>query len=177
MAPLISYNNGQFPSSLGLSYLACEMGMLMSALPQVTDGRATCGPDQGTARRFPGVNLDCSSYLLVSYKQPGVHVVLNTAPWGSYEKDDRGCASLGFYLCTQTGTHTHAHTGVVEVGLWPTLSTDLQPSLPQDIASPKFSMPSPVRTVIAADFDNDQELEVFFNNFAHRSSSANRLFR
>lgn len=38
-------------------------------------------------------------------------------------------------------------------------------------------MPSPVRTVIAADFDNDQELEVFFNNFAHRSSSANRLFR
>lgn len=47
----------------------------------------------------------------------------------------------------------------------------------QDIASPKFSMPSPVRTVIAADFDNDQELEIFFNNFAHRSSSANRLFR
>ncbi|KAM9702185.1 LOW QUALITY PROTEIN: cartilage acidic protein 1 [Dama dama] len=47
----------------------------------------------------------------------------------------------------------------------------------RDIASPKFSMPSPVRTVITADFDNDQELEVFFNNFAHRSSSANRLFR
>uniref|UniRef100_A0A8C0JZ06 Cartilage acidic protein 1 n=1 Tax=Canis lupus dingo TaxID=286419 RepID=A0A8C0JZ06_CANLU len=47
----------------------------------------------------------------------------------------------------------------------------------RDIASPKFSMPSPVRTVIAADFDNDQELEIFFNNFAHRSSSANRLFR
>ncbi|XP_023375611.1 cartilage acidic protein 1 [Pteropus vampyrus] len=46
-----------------------------------------------------------------------------------------------------------------------------------DIASPKFSMPSPVRTVITADFDNDQELEIFFNNFAHRSSSANRLFR
>lgn len=38
-------------------------------------------------------------------------------------------------------------------------------------------MPSPVRTVIAADFDNDQELEVFFNNIAYRSSSANRLFR
>uniref|UniRef100_A0A8D1Y4X2 EGF-like calcium-binding domain-containing protein n=1 Tax=Sus scrofa TaxID=9823 RepID=A0A8D1Y4X2_PIG len=47
----------------------------------------------------------------------------------------------------------------------------------RDIASPKFSMPSPVRTVIAADFDNDQELEIFFNNFAHRSPSANRLFR
>nr|XP_036871679.1 cartilage acidic protein 1 isoform X5 [Manis javanica] len=47
----------------------------------------------------------------------------------------------------------------------------------RDIASPKFSMPSPVRTVIAADFDNDQELEIFFNNFAHRSASANRLFR
>lgn len=57
------------------------------------------------------------------------------------------------------------------------LSADLHPLPCQDIASPKFSMPSPVRTVIAADFDNDQELEIFFNNFAHRSSSANRLFR
>lgn len=57
------------------------------------------------------------------------------------------------------------------------LSADLHHLPRQDIASPKFSMPSPVRTVIAADFDNDQELEIFFNNFAHRSSSANRLFR
>lgn len=48
---------------------------------------------------------------------------------------------------------------------------------PQDIASQKFSMPSPVRTVIAADFDNDNELEVFFNNIAYRGPSANRLFR
>ncbi|CAG6017182.1 unnamed protein product [Menidia menidia] len=46
-----------------------------------------------------------------------------------------------------------------------------------DIASQKFSMPSPVRTVIAADFDNDNELEVFFNNIAYRGPSANRLFR
>lgn len=47
----------------------------------------------------------------------------------------------------------------------------------QDIASQKFSMPSPVRTVIAADFDNDNELEVFFNNIAYRGPSSNRLFR
>ncbi|XP_038152176.1 cartilage acidic protein 1 isoform X2 [Cyprinodon tularosa] len=47
----------------------------------------------------------------------------------------------------------------------------------KDIASQKFSMPSPVRTVIAADFDNDNELEVFFNNIAYREPSANRLFR
>uniref|UniRef100_A0A8D0H874 Cartilage acidic protein 1 n=1 Tax=Sphenodon punctatus TaxID=8508 RepID=A0A8D0H874_SPHPU len=47
----------------------------------------------------------------------------------------------------------------------------------RDIANPKMSMPSPVRTVIAADFDNDQELEVFFNNIAYRGPSANRLFR
>uniref|UniRef100_A0A8C4VME1 EGF-like calcium-binding domain-containing protein n=1 Tax=Gopherus evgoodei TaxID=1825980 RepID=A0A8C4VME1_9SAUR len=47
----------------------------------------------------------------------------------------------------------------------------------RDIATPKFSMPSPVRTVLAADFDNNQELEVFFNNIAYRGSSANRLFR
>lgn len=38
-------------------------------------------------------------------------------------------------------------------------------------------MPSPVRTVIAADFDNDNEIEVFFNNIAYRGPSANRLFR
>ncbi|XP_063291244.1 cartilage acidic protein 1 isoform X1 [Pelobates fuscus] len=47
----------------------------------------------------------------------------------------------------------------------------------RDIATQKFSMPSPVRTVIAADFDNDQELEVFFNNIASKASSANRMFR
>ncbi|KAL2083109.1 hypothetical protein ACEWY4_020882 [Coilia grayii] len=47
----------------------------------------------------------------------------------------------------------------------------------KDIATSKFSMPSPVRTVIAADFDNDNELEVFFNNIAYRGPSANRLFR
>ncbi|KAI4874249.1 hypothetical protein NFI96_028430 [Prochilodus magdalenae] len=47
----------------------------------------------------------------------------------------------------------------------------------KDIASQKFSMPSPVRTVIVADFDNDNELEVFFNNIAYTGASANRLFR
>ncbi|XP_062376054.1 cartilage acidic protein 1 [Sardina pilchardus] len=47
----------------------------------------------------------------------------------------------------------------------------------KDIATSKFSMPSPVRTVIAADFDNDNEMEVFFNNIAYRGPSANRLFR
>ncbi|XP_041116533.1 cartilage acidic protein 1 [Polyodon spathula] len=47
----------------------------------------------------------------------------------------------------------------------------------KDIATQKFAMPSPVRTVIVADFDNDLELEVFFNNIAYRDSSANRIFR
>ncbi|KAG9341073.1 hypothetical protein JZ751_019827, partial [Albula glossodonta] len=47
----------------------------------------------------------------------------------------------------------------------------------KDISTQKFSMPSPVRTVIVADFDNDNELEVFFNNIAYRGASANRLFR
>ncbi|TNN75269.1 Cartilage acidic protein 1 [Liparis tanakae] len=46
----------------------------------------------------------------------------------------------------------------------------------KDIASQKFSMPSPVRTVMVADFDNDNEMEVFFNNIAYRGPSANRLF-
>uniref|UniRef100_A0A4W6CKZ6 Cartilage acidic protein 1a n=1 Tax=Lates calcarifer TaxID=8187 RepID=A0A4W6CKZ6_LATCA len=47
----------------------------------------------------------------------------------------------------------------------------------QNIATGGFATPSPIRTVIAADFDNDRELEVFFNNIAYRGASPNRLFR
>ncbi|XP_028258804.1 cartilage acidic protein 1a [Parambassis ranga] len=47
----------------------------------------------------------------------------------------------------------------------------------RNIATAEFAAPSPIRTVIAADFDNDKELEVFFNNIAYRGSAPNRLFR
>lgn len=47
----------------------------------------------------------------------------------------------------------------------------------QNIATAGFATPSPVRTVIAADFDNDKELEVFFNNIFYRQSAPNRVFR
>ncbi|XP_033479066.1 cartilage acidic protein 1a [Epinephelus lanceolatus] len=47
----------------------------------------------------------------------------------------------------------------------------------RDIASGGFEAPSPIRTVIAADFDNDKELEVFFNNIAYKSNAPNKLFR
>ncbi|XP_040893187.1 cartilage acidic protein 1a [Toxotes jaculatrix] len=47
----------------------------------------------------------------------------------------------------------------------------------RNIASGGFATPSPIRTVIAADFDNDRELEVFFNNIAYRGNAPNRLFR
>ncbi|KAL7845421.1 hypothetical protein AOLI_G00236130 [Acnodon oligacanthus] len=47
----------------------------------------------------------------------------------------------------------------------------------KDIATQAFSVPSPVRTVIAADFDNDLQLEIFFNNIAYRGSAPNRIFR
>lgn len=47
----------------------------------------------------------------------------------------------------------------------------------RDIASGGFAAPSPIRTVIAADFDNDKELEVFFNNIAYKSNASNKLFR
>lgn len=50
-------------------------------------------------------------------------------------------------------------------------------SLVQNIATGGFATPSPIRTVIAADFDNDKELEVFFNNIAYRGNAPNRLFR
>lgn len=47
----------------------------------------------------------------------------------------------------------------------------------RNIASGGFAAPSPVRTVIAADFDNDKELEVFFNNIFYRENAPNRIFR
>ncbi|XP_031720468.1 cartilage acidic protein 1a [Anarrhichthys ocellatus] len=46
-----------------------------------------------------------------------------------------------------------------------------------NIAHGGLETPSPIRTVIAADFDNDKELEVFFNNIAYRGDAPNRLFR
>ncbi|KAF7218019.1 transcript variant X1 [Nothobranchius furzeri] len=46
-----------------------------------------------------------------------------------------------------------------------------------NIADSQFAAPSPIRTVIAADLDNDKELEVFFNNIAYRGNAPNRLFR
>ncbi|XP_076584460.1 cartilage acidic protein 1a isoform X1 [Chaetodon auriga] len=47
----------------------------------------------------------------------------------------------------------------------------------RNIAAGGFAAPSPIRTVIAADFDNDKELDVFFNNIAYRGNAPNRLFR
>uniref|UniRef100_A0A667YNK1 Cartilage acidic protein 1a n=1 Tax=Myripristis murdjan TaxID=586833 RepID=A0A667YNK1_9TELE len=47
----------------------------------------------------------------------------------------------------------------------------------RNIATAAFATPSPVRTVIAADFDNDKELDVFFNNIAYRGNAPNRVFR
>nr|KAG5710720.1 hypothetical protein BaRGS_035122 [Batillaria attramentaria] len=54
----------------------------------------------------------------------------------------------------------------------------------EDVASqnPEMADPSPIRTVIAADFDNDGVLEVFYNNIVYswggsRSMWENRLFR
>ncbi|XP_074550180.1 cartilage acidic protein 1a [Halichoeres trimaculatus] len=47
----------------------------------------------------------------------------------------------------------------------------------RNIANSAFADPSPIRTVIAADFDNDKELEVFFNNIAYNGNSPNRVFR
>lgn len=101
-------------------------------------------------------------------------MVLNTDSQVPYVGGERGgLVKLSYLrLCARGAGRqplTHSHS--------PTCLLTRSPLSSQDVASPKFSMPSPVRTVIAADFDNDQELEIFFNNFAHRSSSANRLFR
>lgn len=48
----------------------------------------------------------------------------------------------------------------------------------RDVASKAFRKPTPVRTVIAQDFDNDGNLEVFFNNICTRDQKdqPNKLF-
>lgn len=46
-----------------------------------------------------------------------------------------------------------------------------------DVATPAFAEPSPVRTVLAADFANEGRMALFVNNIAYRGPSPNRLFR
>ncbi|KAH9507300.1 Cartilage acidic protein 1 [Bulinus truncatus] len=47
-----------------------------------------------------------------------------------------------------------------------------------NVASTEFASPSPIRTVIAADFDNDGTLSVFMNNIVYYNmDSSNRLFK
>ncbi|CAL4226318.1 unnamed protein product [Meganyctiphanes norvegica] len=47
----------------------------------------------------------------------------------------------------------------------------------RNIASDAFAEPSPIRTVIAADFNNDGNTEIFLNNIAYRGPAPNRLFQ
>ena len=47
----------------------------------------------------------------------------------------------------------------------------------QDAATQEFATASPIRTVIAADFDNTGTLQVFMNNIVYRGSAENKLFR
>lgn len=47
----------------------------------------------------------------------------------------------------------------------------------RNIATDEFTEPSPIRTVIAADFNNDGNLEIFLNNISYRGPSPNRLFQ
>ncbi|XP_073698464.1 cartilage acidic protein 1a isoform X2 [Garra rufa] len=47
----------------------------------------------------------------------------------------------------------------------------------KNVATQAFATPSPIRTVIAADFNNDLQLEVFFNNIAYQGNAPNRIFR
>lgn len=51
------------------------------------------------------------------------------------------------------------------------------PSSWHDVATPAFAEPSPVRTVVAADFANEGRMSIFVNNIAYRGPSPNRLFR
>ncbi|KAK8741736.1 hypothetical protein OTU49_002364 [Cherax quadricarinatus] len=47
----------------------------------------------------------------------------------------------------------------------------------RNIATDEFAEPSPVRSLVAADFNNDGNLEVLMSNIAYRSPAPNRLFQ
>ncbi|XP_042235775.1 cartilage acidic protein 1-like isoform X2 [Homarus americanus] len=47
----------------------------------------------------------------------------------------------------------------------------------RNIATEEFAEPSSIRTVVAADFNNDGSLEVLMNNFAYRGPAPNRLYQ
>ncbi|KAK7070988.1 Cartilage acidic protein 1, partial [Halocaridina rubra] len=47
----------------------------------------------------------------------------------------------------------------------------------RNIATDQFAEPSPVRTVIAADFNNDGNLKILLNNIAYRGPAPNRLYQ
>lgn len=47
----------------------------------------------------------------------------------------------------------------------------------RNIATDEFAEESPIRTVIAADFNNDGNLEILMNNIAYRGPAPNRLFQ
>ncbi|XP_068221685.1 cartilage acidic protein 1-like [Palaemon carinicauda] len=47
----------------------------------------------------------------------------------------------------------------------------------RNIATDEFAEASPIRTVIAADFNNDGNLEILMNNIAYRGPAPNRLFQ
>jgi hypothetical protein len=70
-------------------------------------------------------------------------------------------SEAGFGLCWGNTEGPHRVMIPQENGPW------------RNRATPGLAFPSPVRTIIAADFDNDGHDELFFNNFGE----ANRVFR
>lgn len=56
-------------------------------------------------------------------------------------------------------------------------SVDGNETVFRSVTTLEFEEPSPIRTVIAADFDNDGTLEVFFNNIAYHGAAPNRLYK
>lgn len=46
----------------------------------------------------------------------------------------------------------------------------------EDVATEEFSEPTPARSLVAADFDNNGRTELFLNNIASRGKAPNRLF-
>lgn len=47
----------------------------------------------------------------------------------------------------------------------------------ENVVSSSYATPTPIRTVIAADFDNDANMEIFQNNIFYRGPQPNKLFK
>ncbi|XP_069179900.1 cartilage acidic protein 1 isoform X1 [Procambarus clarkii] len=99
--------------------------------------------------------------------ESGISDAFEDGDWGVMLADFNGDGKLDIVYSNWNGSHRIF------------LQTTDDESNPRfrNIATDEFAEPSPLRMVVAADFNNDGNIKVFMSNFAHRGPAPNRLFQ